>query len=111
MSVLMNYAMFPTDKGSSVSEFVSRIVKMVSESGFNYKLTAMGTIVETETLQQALEIVKKSYDLLENDSQRVYCTINLDIQTNKPIGRMEGKVKSVEEKIAGSKSLSNKKSK
>jgi uncharacterized protein (TIGR00106 family) len=99
MSVLMNYAMFPTDKGSSVSEFVSRIVKMVSESGFDYKLTAMGTIVETETLEQALEIVKKSYDLLENDTQRVYCSVNFDIQTNKPIGRLEGKVKSVEEKL------------
>jgi len=99
MSVLMNYAMFPTDKGSSVSEFVSKIVKMVSESGFDYKLTAMGTIVETETLEQALEIVKKSYTLLEKDTQRVYCSVNFDIQTNKPIGRMEGKVKSVEEKL------------
>jgi uncharacterized protein YqgV (UPF0045/DUF77 family) len=34
MSVLMNYAMFPTDKGSSVSEYVSKIIKMVSESGY-----------------------------------------------------------------------------
>jgi uncharacterized protein (TIGR00106 family) len=100
MSVLMNYAMFPTDKGSSVSEFVSKIVKMVSESGFDYKLTAMGTIVETETLEQALEIVNRSYDLLKNDSTRVYSTVTFDIQTNKPIGRLEGKVKSVEEKIA-----------
>jgi len=95
----MNYAMFPTDKGSSVSEFVSKIVKIVSESGFDYKLTAMGTIVETDTLEQALEIVKKSYAILEKDTQRVYCSVNFDIQTNKPIGRMEGKVKSVEEKL------------
>jgi len=95
----MNYAMFPTDKGSSVSEFVSKIVQMVSESGFDYKLTAMGTIVETETLEQALEIVNRSYDLLKNESTRVYSTITFDIQTNKPIGRMAGKVKSVEDKI------------
>jgi uncharacterized protein (TIGR00106 family) len=103
MSVLMNFAMFPTDKGSSVSEFVSRVVKMISETGFDYKLTAMGTIVETETLPQALEIVDKAYALLENDSHRVYCSANFDIQTNKPIGRMAGKIKSVEDKIAKSK--------
>jgi uncharacterized protein (TIGR00106 family) len=103
MSVLMNFAMFPTDKGSSVSEFVSRVVKMISESGFDYKLTAMGTIVETENLSQALEIVNEAYTLLENDSNRVYCTANFDIQTNKPMGRMEGKVKSVEEKIGKNK--------
>lgn len=99
MSVLMNYAMFPTDKGSSVSESVSKIVKMVSESGFSYKLNAMGTIVETETLDQALEIVKKSYAILEGHTDRVYSTVTFDIQTNKPMGRMEGKVRSVEEKL------------
>jgi uncharacterized protein (TIGR00106 family) len=99
MSVLMNYAMFPTDKGSSVSEYVSKIVKMISESGYDYKLTAMGTIVETETLEQALDIVSKSYELLKNDSQRVYSTVSFDIQTNKPIGRIRTKVESVEDKI------------
>ncbi len=99
MSVLMNYAMFPTDKGSSVSEFVSKIVKMVSESGYDYKLTAMGTIIETETLDQALEIVKKSYAVLEGHTDRVYSTVTFDIQTNKPMGRMDGKIKSVEKKL------------
>jgi uncharacterized protein (TIGR00106 family) len=99
MSVLMSYAMFPTDKGSSVSEFVSKIIKMVSESGYDYKLTAMGTIVETETLEQALEIVNNSYKILEPHSDRVYSTITFDIQTNKPMGRISGKIKSIEEKI------------
>lgn len=99
MSVLMNYAMFPTDKGSSVSEFVSKIIKMVSESGFEYKLTAMGTIIETETLDQSLEMVSKSYKVLEPFSDRVYSTVTFDIQTNKPMGRISGKVKSIEGKI------------
>lgn len=99
MSVLMSYAMFPTDKGSSVSEFVSQIIKMVSESGYDYKLTAMGTIVETETLEQALEIVSKSYKVLEPHSERVYSTVTFDIQTNKPMGRIKGKIKSIEDKI------------
>ncbi len=99
MSVLMSYAMFPTDKGTSVSEFVSKIVKMVSESGYEYKLSAMGTIVETETLEQALEVVNKSYKILEPHSERVYSTVTFDIQPNKPIGRIKGKIKSIEDKI------------
>jgi len=99
MSVLMNYAMFPTDKGDSVSEFVSKIIKMVSDSGFEYKLNAMGTVIETENLKQALEILNKSYKILEPFSDRVYATVSFDIQTNKPIGRLEGKVKSIEEKF------------
>ncbi len=99
MSVLMNYAMFPTDKGDSVSEFVSKIIKMISESGYDYKLNAMGTIVETENIEQALEIVNKSYKILEPFSNRVYATVSFDIQTNKPMGRLKGKVKSIEDKM------------
>lgn len=95
----MNFAMFPTDKGTSVSEYVSKIVEMVSNSGFEYKLTAMGTIVETETIYQATEIINKAYEILEPNSQRVYSTINFDIQTNKPMGRISSKIKSVEDKI------------
>ena len=29
MSVLLEFAMFPTDKGESVSNYVSRIIKMI----------------------------------------------------------------------------------
>jgi uncharacterized protein (TIGR00106 family) len=95
----MNFAMFPTDKGSSVSEYVSKVVEMVSNSGYNYKLTAMGTIIETETINEATEILNKAYKILEPYSQRVYSAINLDIQTNKPIGRLNSKIESVENKI------------
>jgi len=42
MSVLVEFSMFPTDKGESVSAYVSRIIKMIDESGVPYKLTPMG---------------------------------------------------------------------
>jgi len=99
MSVLVNFAMFPTDKGDSVSLYVSRILDMVRSSNINYKLTPMSTVIETETLPEALEIIQKAYDLLACDCQRVYSSITMDIQTNKSMGRMEGKVKSIESKI------------
>jgi len=90
--------MFPTDKGSSVSHFVSKIIEMIRNDYPVYKLTPMGTIVETTSLKDALEIVEKSYKLLENDSDRVYVSINLDIQKNKD-NRMQSKIKSIENKI------------
>ncbi|MBU8892948.1 MAG: MTH1187 family thiamine-binding protein [Bacteroidales bacterium] len=98
MSVLLEFAMFPTDKGDSVSEYVSQIIKMIDESRFSYKLTAMGTIIETETLKEALEMVNKSYEILEPYSNRVYSSINLDIQKAKS-GRIEKKIESIESKI------------
>ncbi len=95
----MNYAMFPTDKGNSVSEYVSKIIKMISESGYSYKLTAMGTIIAFENIEQALELINKSYKILEPYSERVYSSITFDIQTNKGMGRLDGKIKSIENKI------------
>jgi uncharacterized protein (TIGR00106 family) len=97
MSVLVDFTMFPTDKGESVSPYVARIVKMIDESGVNYRLTPMGTVFETETLEEALEIVNKAYKLLE-DCNRVYSTIKIDIRKGKS-NRIAQKVKSVEQKI------------
>ncbi|MCX8110931.1 MAG: MTH1187 family thiamine-binding protein [Syntrophorhabdaceae bacterium] len=99
MSVLMEFAMFPTDKGESVSEYVSRIIKNLKDSGANYRLTPMGTIVEFETLEEALDLINKSYKQLEPDCNRVYTAIKFDIRKGQS-GRMEKKVQSVEEKIS-----------
>ncbi len=90
--------MFPTDKGISVSKDVSKIIAMIRDSGLAYKLTPMGTIIETENLPEALEIVQKSYDLLENISARVYSTLTMDIQKGKN-NRLESKVQSIKNKI------------
>lgn len=98
MSVLLEFSMFPTDKGSSVSEFVSKVVDMIKNSGVDYRLTAMGTIIETDTLEQALELVNKSYQILEPHSERIYSSLKLDIRKGKS-KRLEGKIKSVEDKI------------
>lgn len=98
MSVLLEFAMFPTDKGASVSNYVSKVIEMISQSGENYKLTAMGTIVETETLPQALEIVNKAYQVLEPHADRVYSSIKLDIRKNTE-DRLTKKIASIENKI------------
>ena len=99
MSVLLEFAMFPTDKtGDSASDSVSKIIEMIHKSGVTYKLTAMGTIVETETLDEALTIVNKSYKVLEPFSNRVYSSIKLDIRKGKT-GRLNQKIESIESKI------------
>lgn len=99
MSVLLEFAMFPTDKtGDSASESVSKIIKMIRESGVRYKLTAMGTIIETETIEEALEIVNKSYKVLEPFSNRVYSTLTMDIRKGK-VDRLHQKIESIENRI------------
>ena len=98
MSVLLEFSIFPTDKGSSVSAYVSKVIDMIRSSGADYRLTPMGTVVETETMDAALEILQKAFEVLEPDSDRVYCSAKFDIRkgTN---NRMESKIASIEGKI------------
>ncbi|TVO71929.1 MTH1187 family thiamine-binding protein [Sedimenticola selenatireducens] len=99
MSVLLEFAMFPTDKGESVSEYVSQIIKMIHESGADYQLTPMGTIIETESLSQAMTLVESAYNILDQaDCDRVYSSLKLDIRKGKS-NRLKGKVESVRNKI------------
>lgn len=98
MSVLLNFAMFPTDKGDSVSQYVSQVLKHIKESGVTYKLNPMGTSIETDTMEEALKIVQESYDILEPLSNRVYCAITIDAQKYKS-NRIVSKIASIESKI------------
>jgi len=99
MSVLMEFSMFPTDRGESVSPYVSKVLRMIRESGVSYQLTPMGTVIETEELAEALAIIEQAEKVLsEQECRRIYSSIKLDIRAGK-IGRMEGKIRSVEEKI------------
>jgi uncharacterized protein (TIGR00106 family) len=97
MSVLVNFAMFPTDKGTSVSQYVSKIIEMIDKSGVAYKLNPMGTTFETETMDEALNLLSKSYEVLK-DHDRVYSVVNFDIQKEKS-NRIQSKIESIEQKI------------
>ena len=98
MSVLVEFAMFPTDKGESVSEYVSRIIKMFKDGDIPYELTPMGTVFEVDRIEEATEVINKAYKLLEPDCNRVYTTIKMDIRKGKK-NRMKQKIESIKKKI------------
>lgn len=99
MSILLQMAMFPTDNNESKSKEVSEVLKVIKESGYPYKLTAMSTIIETQKMSEALEIIQKCYDRLDElGCNRVYSTITFDIRKGYE-NRLEGKIKSVEKHI------------
>jgi uncharacterized protein (TIGR00106 family) len=99
MSVLLDLSIFPVDRGAGVSAFVAPVIAMIRDSGHDYRLSPMGTIVETDTLADALALIERAYDILDRlGSERVYATAKLDIRKGQG-GRMEGKVESVRRHI------------
>nr|WP_321265793.1 MTH1187 family thiamine-binding protein [uncultured Sulfurimonas sp.] len=101
MSVLLEFAMFPTSDGcrdgSSVSTQVSKIIDAIDKSGVSYQLTPMGTIVETDTMREALNIIELAYEQL-NDCQRVYSSLKFDIRKNTK-NRLKTKIASIEKAL------------
>lgn len=99
MSILMEMSMFPTDKRESKSKEVAEVIRIVRDSGANYQLTAMATIIETNTLKEALELVEKCYSKLEElGCNRVYATLKFDIRKGHE-NRLKTKIESVEKHI------------
>lgn len=99
MSVLLEFSMFPTDVGESKSKYVGRVLDLVDKSGLPYRLTPMGTIIESDDLTEALKLVADAYKTLEVDCNRVYSSIKIDIRKGKS-GALTSKIESVK-KVVG----------
>ena len=97
MSVLINFSIFPLDKGESVSQYVARAVKIIKDSGLPYKLGSMGTSIEGEW-GEVMRVVTSCFEKLTEDCDRIYFVITGDYRK---IGseRIASKVESVESKL------------
>jgi uncharacterized protein (TIGR00106 family) len=95
--VLLEFSIFPIGKGESVSPYVARCLEIVEASGLDYQCTAMGTTLEGE-YDQVLGVVKRCFDALARDCERIECGIKLDYRQGRA-GRLRGKVASLEEQL------------
>ena len=66
--ILLEFSMSPMDKGESVSDQVSRSLKIIDESGVPYKLNPMGTVLEASSM--------RSWVLSNNAMKRCVQTAN-----------------------------------
>ncbi len=95
--VLLEFSISPLEKGASVSDYVARSLAIIEASGLDYRLHAMGTIVEGE-LGECLDLLQRCVEAMAVDCDRVTCTAKLDFRRGHS-GRLETKVTSVEEKL------------
>ena len=95
--VLLEMSITPLGKGESVSRYVAECVELVDQSGLDYELHAMGTIVEGE-LDQVLDLMRRCIVQTATHSDRVTCAAKLDFRRGQS-GRLKSKVASVEQKL------------
>ena len=83
MSEIMQFAIFPIDKGDHIGEYVSKVINFIKVSGLHYEFGPMGTTIEAETVPELLKIVEEAYEIMDPISDRIYCVMNMDYNKNK----------------------------
>ena len=92
--VLAEFSMFPTDKGESVSAYVSQVLKVIDDSGLTYQLTPMGTILEGEW-KEVMGVVTACFEVLQLQCRRVTIILKVDYREGKE-SRMRSKINKLE---------------
>ena len=94
--VVLEFSMFPLDKGESLSTYVAKSLEIIDSSGLEYHCHAMGTVLEGE-YDEVMDVVKRCFQAMSAESNRIECSIKLDYRRGLR-GRLKSKVASVEEK-------------
>ena len=94
--VLLEFSLYPTDKGESVSDYVKRNLEIIDDSGLPYRLGPMGTCLEGE-YDEVMAVVKNCFDRMSADCGRVACQIKIDYRAGRS-GRLEAKVQTLKDK-------------
>lgn len=95
--VLLEFSMSPLGKGESVGKYVSRSLEIIDQSGVEYRLNPMGTVLEGEW-DEVMDVVRQCYDRMKKDCNRISCSIKVDYRKGKK-SRLSSKVASVEKRL------------
>ena len=70
MSVIVEFSIFPLDKGESLSRYVARAIKIIKDGGLPYELNPMGTCVEGQW-KEVMALVDRCFQELQKDCGRI----------------------------------------
>ncbi len=97
MSAMAYVSITPLGESESVSKYVSRAVRVIKDSGLEWQLTPMGTVLEGETLADVLAVIDKAAEEL-SECNRISISIKVDYRRDRK-GGLDKKVKSVMEQL------------
>ena len=100
MTVIIEVTIIPLGVGVSLSYYVSEAIKALEEKGIPYKICPTATIFETNSLEEAFELVRLMVErVFSVGVPRVVLTVKADERRDMKSPRMEAKVSSVEQKL------------
>jgi uncharacterized protein (TIGR00106 family) len=99
--MLAEFSIIPVGDGVSISAHVAKAAKIIDESGLDYRINSMATVVEGE-MDEIFKLIKKCREAIMKDVQRVLINITIDDRKDRKPPRLDKKLASVEEKAGKS---------
>ncbi len=95
--MLIQFSIFPTGGGDSISGEVSKVIDIIDNSGLTYKTSSMSTVIEGEW-DQIMPVLNKCRLKLKENNSRVYMVLTMDDRKGAK-NRIDGKIESIEKKL------------
>ena len=93
-SLLAEFSVTPIGTGESVGRYVAGCIRMVEESGLEYRMNPMGTVVRGE-FDEVIALIARCHKAVRNSCKRVSTVIKIDDREGAE-GALTEKVASVE---------------
>jgi uncharacterized protein (TIGR00106 family) len=97
---LLEFSITPLGAGESVGAYVARCIDLIDRSGLDYRLHAMGTVVEGD-LAPLLDLLRRCVEAVAADCDRISVSAKIDYRKGHG-GALVAKVASVEKRLGRS---------
>ena len=78
MSLMTFVSMTPLGKGESVSQYVAKAVSAIQGSALPYVVTPMGTIMESDTWDEVMSVLKHGFQEMQKECTTISIVIKID---------------------------------
>ncbi|MGB2599733.1 MAG: MTH1187 family thiamine-binding protein [Candidatus Omnitrophota bacterium] len=95
--MLAEISIIPVGEGVSISSHVARMANIIDESGLDYKINPMATVIEGD-FDEVMRLVKKCHETIMEEAERVIINVVIDDRRDKTAPRLDKKLESVEQK-------------
>jgi len=96
--MIIELLVVPIGVGTSLSEYIAAVVKVIKDSGFKYESHSMGTNIECEW-DDLTPLVKECHDVLKSMGvKRISTSLKISERVDKDY-TMRGKLESLDKKM------------
>jgi len=98
--MLMEFSVMPVGKNKSVADEIAQLVPLIEESGLDYRVNAMSTLVEGDW-DALCALAKRCHARTRERNERVITTLRFDDEAGQA-GELQGNVRAVEQALGSS---------